>query len=242
MDGTALAARFSLPTSRLRYCGPGEAPSLLYRTIVDGAGLREAGRALLRFEALGPYLTAIARKHGRSPLDRDVVEAYWLGNGLLDGFTREDFHGILEGFVERGLPRAIANRLSSRLPDHPIPHHAFHVAFVGVGVVTGHVRTTLENIERCRPSWGRVLEVGDGVLSLARPGLVMEGNRPRLGPASDAVARYDPAILRGVTPGDHVAVHWGWAVKVLESRELANLEKYTHIALEAPPSAALRVR
>jgi hypothetical protein len=242
MDGIPLAARFSLQTSRLKYCGPGDAPPLLYRAIVEGTGLPEAGRALLQFEALEPYLSAIARKHGMSPLDRDVVEAYWLGNRLLDDFTRKDFAGILEGFVRRGLPRVFADRLASRLPENPIPHHTFHVAFVGVGVVTGRVPTTLENIEKCRPSWGRVFDVGEGVLSVSRPGLVLDGDRPRLGPARDAVVEYDPAILRGVEPGDSVALHWGWPAKVLEPEELANLEKYTRIALDATPSPALWVR
>lgn len=241
MDGVSLAARFSLQTNRLKYCGPADAPPLLYRAIVDGTGLPEAGKALLEFEALEPYLSAIARKHGRSPLDREVVEAYWLGNRLLDDFTRQDFRGILDAFARRGLPRATVDRLSSRLPENPIPHHAFHVTFIGVGVVTGRVPTTLENIERCRPSWGRVLRVEDRLLSLARPGLVLEDGRPRLGPATDVTVEYDPAVLPGVGPGDSVALHWGWPAKVLEEDELANLEKYTRIALDAAPSPALRV-
>ncbi len=241
MDGVPLAARFSLQTNRLKYCGPMDAAPLLYRAIVEGTGLPKAGRALLKFEALEPYLSAIARKHRRSPLDREVVEAYWLGNRLLDGFTRRDFQGILEAFVGRGVPRPVAARLSARLPENPIPHHTFHVAFVGVGVVTGRVPTTLENIEKCRPSWGRVLEVRDGSLVVSRPGLVPDGERFRIGAARDVIAEYDPAVLPGVRRGDSVALHWGWPAKILEAGELENLQKYTEIALIATASPALRV-
>src|SRR3972149_5287793 len=89
-SGVALAARFSLPTNRLRYCGPDDAQAPFVRAITEGKDLNAAREALLRFEAPAPSLAAIAAKHGKDPLDHDVVEAYWIGNRLLDDFTRDD--------------------------------------------------------------------------------------------------------------------------------------------------------
>ncbi|OGS50846.1 MAG: hypothetical protein A3K65_03115 [Euryarchaeota archaeon RBG_16_68_12] len=236
-DGVRLCARFSIATNRLKYCGPSDAEPLLYRAIVDRVGIGGAGTALLQFEALEPYLMAIGSKHGLEPLDREVVEAYWIGNGLLDGFTRDDFRSILVALGKRGLPRSVAARLERRLPRHPLPHHLFHVGFVGVGAVTGHVETTVPNMESCRPAWARVVKKTNASLVVEKPALAMEDGALALGPAAQETVAYDPRILPKVKAGDHVALHWGWPALVLQPLQLKALKEYTARALEAANEA-----
>jgi hypothetical protein len=227
MDGVELGARFSLATNRLQYCGPADAEPRLYRAITSHDGLADAARSLSGFEALMPYLEAIAAKHGRAPFDREVVEAYWIGNRLLDGFSPDDFRALLLALVQRGLPRRFADQLAAHLPDRPIPHHVFHVAFVGVGNVTGHVETTLDNMELCRPAWAEVTEVGAGVLRLRKPSLTLEDGHLAMGAASSAEVAYDPQVLPEVAAGRHVAVHWRWPAVVLTPEQRSALEEYT---------------
>ena len=237
MDGVALGARFSLATNRLSFCGPTDAEPLLYRAIVDGTGLPEARRSLERFEALLPYLEAIGRKHGLDPFSERVVEAYWVGNDLLDAFGPPEFREILDALTARGLPRGVARRLSERLPAGPIPFHAFHVCFVGVGAVTGHVPTTLPNLEACRPAWARVTAVGGDRLDVTAPGLEVTDGRLNLGP--DRVRRipYDPRVLPGIGPGDDVAIHWEWAALRLSADQRRAIEAYTRRSIEAANEA-----
>ncbi len=237
MRGVQLAARFSIATNRLKYCGPADAEPTLYRAIVEGTGLEAAEQVLSRFEALEPYLRAIAEKHGRDPFDREVVEAYWIGNSLLDAFTREDFAALLDRLVGRGLPKPFATQLASRLPRHPLPHHMFHVAFVGVGMVTGHVETTLPNMESCRPGWGEVLRVDEGSLTIEKIPLEAEKGHLGLGPPKEETLAYDPRVLPGVRLGDHVAIHWGWPALKLEPPQLEKLKQYTARSLEAANEA-----
>ncbi len=237
MKGVELGARFSIATNRLRYCGPAEAERLLYAAIVEGGDLRAAGETLLRFEALEPYLRALAAKHGLDPLDGEVVEAYWIGNRLLEGLTAEEFRPILRSLGERGLPEPMVQRLQALLPPHPIPHHTFHVAFVGVGAVTGRVATTLPNMEMCRPSWARVMEATDDELRVEGPTLVNVGGDLGLGPPSARRVLYDAALLPSVATGEWVALHWGLPVAVLEPRQVAALKHYTLAALEATNAA-----
>lgn len=237
MKGVQLCARFSIATNRLKYCGPADAEPSLYRTIVEGADLGASAAALLRFEALEPYLLAIASRHGYDPLDHEVVEAYWIGNRLLDAFTRDDFREIIIALSGRGLPRSVAERLVARLPAHPIPHHAFHVSFVGVGAVTGHVETTVPNMESCRPAWARVAKVGEGSLVVEKPALTMEGGRLALGPPAQRTVKYDPRTLPKVRAGDHVALHWNWPALVLSPAQLEGLKEYTARSLEAANEA-----
>ena len=155
-DGIALCARFSLATNRLNYCGPADAGPALSAAIRSGRGSPAARRALEEFEALMPYLEAIGAAHDLDPFAPEVVEAYWIGNDLLERLGRPEFLGLLDRLRARGLPRSLAERLRARAPDRPILNHMFHVAYVGVGNVTGHVPTSLENMEACRVAWGEV--------------------------------------------------------------------------------------
>jgi hypothetical protein len=237
MNGVALCARFSLATSRRSFCGPDGADALLYRAIGDDAGVPTARDALRRFEALAPYLEAIGAKHGRDPFDPDVVAAYWIGNELLDDFDRADFAALLDRLVRRGLPRSLARSLQDRLPRHPIPHHAFHVAFVGVGNVTGHVATTVANMDACRPSWGDVERVDPTSLVVRSRPLTVAHGRLELGPPVASALPYDPAIVPGLAPGDTIAFHWSTPALRLASSETRRLAKYTARSLEAASEA-----
>ncbi len=242
MEGVQLAARFSFATNRLKYCGPADAEPALFRTIVDGKDLDSSRAALLRFEALEPYLTAIAAKHRLDPLDREVVEAYWIGNELLDDFTREDFRGILDTLARRGLPRSMADAFAAHLPPRPLPHHVFHVAYVGVGNVTGHVKTTLPNMEACRPAWARVERVSKGTLGIEKPTLAYVRGKLGIGEAISESVAYDPRVLPKVRKGDHVALHWNWPALVLEDGQLANLKEYTDRSLASANEALAELR
>ena len=242
MDGIALCARFSIATNRLQYCGPRDAEPALYRAITEEAGLERAREALSRFEALNPYLEAIATKHGRDPFDREVVEAYWVGNDLLDAFDRDDFRRLLDSLVRRGLPRSTAARLSELLPEHPLPHHAFHVAYVGVGEVTGHVETTVRNMEACRPAWARVVEVTGSHVRVRGPVIGTTGGRLTLDDEAERTLPYDPAILPGLGPGDTVAVHWSHPALVLSTAQAQALQEYTSRSIDAANEALPRLR
>ncbi len=242
MQGVQLAARFSIATNRLKYCGPADAEPALFRTIVDGTDLDASRTALLKFEALEPYLTAIAAKHGLDPLDADVVEAYWIGNELLEDFTRDDFRGILDVLAHRGLPRSMAEAFAAHLPERPLPHHTFHVGFVGVGNVTGHVKTTLPNMEACRPAWARVLHAAGGKLEVEKPALAYDRGRLRIGAAVRETLAYDRRFLPAVRKGDHVALHWNWPALKLTDGQLTNLKEYTLRSLDAASEALAELR
>ncbi len=237
MEGFQLAARFSLATSRLQYCGPSDAESTLYRAIVEGRDREATEAALSKFEALYPYLTAIADRHGLRPFDREVVEAYWIGNALLDAFGRQEFARILRELERRGLPASVAREREASLPESALPHHLFHVSFVGAGAVTGHVETTLPNVESCRPALAEVRAIGRDRLEVRQSIVVVRAGALALGePGSRSVA-YDPHVLPGLAVGDRIAVHWGWAATRLDPDQASALERYTERSLKAANAA-----
>src|ERR1039457_1084090 len=82
-SGSVLFARYAFGPNRLGGCGPDAIEELFGQgtTGGDDRALRELARS---FEGAWPYLELIARANGEAdPLDRRVVEAYWLGNPLL---------------------------------------------------------------------------------------------------------------------------------------------------------------
>lgn len=233
MDGDALCARFSIATNRLGYCGPADSEVALYRAIVTGRGDPESRRRLAAFEALEPYLRAIAERHGLDPFDRKVVEAYWIGNELLDDFPAPDFRRLLSALERRGLPRSISQTLSDHLPEGAVPHHVFHVAFVGVGAVTGHVPTTLENVEACRPRWGTVESIGADRLEVRGPALTLRAGRLLWASEFRESVAWDPRVLPGLSVRDRVALHWHWPALRLSEEEGRRLVAYSERSIAA---------
>ncbi len=111
-DGPLLFARYAYPPNQLGYCGGDDPAALLEQTsarVVDG-GLRQSLRA---FEGAWPYLELIAAANGlHDPLDARVVEAYWLGNPLLE---RVGTTLLADSMHERASSRPSAvNRVRSR--------------------------------------------------------------------------------------------------------------------------------
>src|SRR3989344_722967 len=143
MDGTELASRFSYITNSLRFCGPKEACGqfLKYANKKDSRNLDEIRASIKKFEGLYPYLSSIAEKNSRDFLDYEVVEAYWIGNRLLEKLNDEDIKQIIEKLMHRGLPKSIGGSLIKNLPHGFVPHHNFNVFYVGVGRTSGTVET-----------------------------------------------------------------------------------------------------
>ena len=236
MDGVAHCARISLATTRLAYSRPAEAAPALYAAALSGQGSPAARRALEQFEALMPYLQAIGNYHALDPFDLRVVEAYWIGNELLEPFGRPQFAALLDSLRRRGLPRSLTDRLVRGLPERPMPHHVFHVAYVGVGNVTGHVETTLANIEACRPARWRVASIDEGSLSLLGAHLELDHDRIRLGSQGSRKVAYEPPLLPELRVGDDVAVHWGLAGLRLSSDQARRLDEWTVRSLASAAS------
>ena len=180
MKGIELAARFSYITNSLRFCGPKKASKQFLQYLSKKNNEQKVKDSLLKFEGLYPYLSAIAEKNNKDIFDYEVIEAYWIGNKLLDNFTNEDNKTIIKKLMQRGLPKSIGENLINNLPSGLLPHHNFNVMYVGVGRVTGSVETNLQNMDNCRISWGKVLEVLQDKLLVQSNLLIKNKNKNEL--------------------------------------------------------------
>lgn len=235
--GPVLFGRYAFGPNRLGYCGPDESRSLLAlaATGTDDRGLRSLARG---FEGAYPYLQLIAAANDvADPLDRKVVEAYWLGNGLTAAVRARELH---RSVAERFRPRLAANDwrwLESAVAVGARPVHAFHVfdVFPKVGLLRGEaVADVLATIDSCRIRWGRVEAVIGDSLIVSAASLEMLDGRLRLGaPQLDTVSRWldGTGFVDDIEPGEMVAIHWSWACDRLTQRQLHNLVAWTRLAL-----------
>jgi hypothetical protein len=166
-----------------------------------------------------------------------VVEAYWLGNVLLD---RVRPRALADSLATRfGSQVRDRDRLLAPLSDGAVPHHGFHVfgVYPWVGLLrSGRVDEPLSVLERCRIRWGRVESLaGDEAIVTSRP-LRWTGTRLELGvPWQETViaGRRGYQLTSELRVGDWCALHWGWACQRLSARQLRALAGYTRRQLAA---------
>ena len=241
--------RYAYPPNERGYCGPSDTGSFIGygRTGRIDAGFVQLAQA---FTGAWPYLELIAGAAGiRDPLDQRVVEAYWVGNALLDRVGALALgHSMQERF--RGTTGNRFGSLAEGVVAGGVPHHSFHVfcIYPWVGLL-GQGRKgdqALTVLDKCRIRWGQVEAViGTQVTVKCRP-LLFDGRRLALGePVSETAQR--SLELRGssfgarddrptddldgsqtdLAPGDWVSLHWQWICERLSERQVATLRRYT---------------
>ena len=207
--GPVLFVRYALAPNRLGYCGPADSDEFLQYGV---AGRVDPGfrRLAKQFEGAWPQLARIAAATGTSePLDREVVEAYWIGNRLLE-------------------------RVRVGPGDEGMPHHSHQVFCVYPWarlLPQEHARAqALRVLDQCRIRWGQVMaDLGTDVVVSSRP-LVWDGHGLALGPTREetAIRGVDGVSLLGrLRPGDWVSLHWEWVCDRLTPPQLVALRHYS---------------
>jgi len=213
--GPVLFVRYALAPNRLGYCGPADSDEFLRYGVSGRTGPR-FGKLARQFEGAWPQLSLIAAATGTSePLDREVVEAYWIGNRLLER--------VRVGPGEEGRP-----------------HHSYQVFCVYPWARLVPAERTREQalrvLDQCRIRWGKVVaDLGTEVVVRSRP-LVWTGRELALGAerSETAIRGVDGVSLLGTLhPGDWVSLHWDWVCDRLTPVQVNALSNYSahHLGL-----------
>lgn len=232
-SGPVLFSRYAYGPNRLGLCGPDDADALFGQTSSGGDDreLRDLARG---FGGAYPYLELIARANAiADPLDRRVVEAYWLGSPLLERVTPNLVGESLRLRFRPKLSGPTWNWLRSTAPAGAKPVHAFHVldVFPKVGLMRSEqVDNVLRIMDLCRIRWGRVLERdGDQLLVNTVP-LAMTDGKLTLGPSRTeriTAWRDGEGFVGEVVSDDIVSIHWDWACDVLNPDQVRRVITWT---------------
>ncbi|MDQ2809518.1 MAG: DUF6390 family protein [Chloroflexota bacterium] len=234
LAGQLRFVHYAFMPNRLQYCGGDDNTLLLeYGTaqVVD-AGLPPL---LHKFTGALPYLQLIARANGLpDPFDSRVVEAYWIGNELLEHVEVRQLYDALAARFGKQLQGRTRDWVLGKAPAGAHPHHNFHVLDVHSRV--GEVANKLETMDQCCVTAAKVVAVAGAELVVDRQPITMIEGKLALGPAQRTrVVRQVEArgFADAAVPGDWVAVHWGWVCEVLTPQQQTQLAHYTryHLAL-----------
>jgi hypothetical protein len=246
LAGPVLFARYAYPPNALGYCGADDPATLLERTAAEAAD-GDLRRTLRTFEGAWPYLELIAHASGiDDPLHADVVEAYWIGNRLLQNVSPRTMGDSMEERFRPVLGRRWSP-LGEAAGDGALPHHSFHVlgVYPYVGLLrTGRVEEPLRVLDGCRVRWGRVVRVGGEHAVVRVQPLVWDGHHLHLGhprPETVTWAQGGIGLSRPLVPGDWCSLHWDWVCDRLHAPQVQRLRAYTVHTLAAANRAPATV-
>jgi hypothetical protein len=234
--GPLLFARYAYPPNSLGYCGADETRTLLEYGAAQASdgGLAELART---FEGAWPYLTLIASANEiADPLDPRVVEAYWVGNGLLRQVRPDTLARHVEDRFANRIGRSWHGLLDA-VGAGAVPHHSFHVfaVYPWLGLMrTGLVEQPLHVLDQCRTTPAVVQSVDGDRLSVLARGLGWDGRSLELGPWSSREVRWRDdglSLVAAAKPGEWVSIHWDFVCDRLTPRAAATLERVTRTVL-----------
>jgi hypothetical protein len=238
VPGPIMFVRYAFPPNYHGSCGPPDSQGLFEygaQSVVD-EGLRELAR---QFAGAYPYLQLIASANAvPDPLDRRVVEAYWVGNTLLDRVGARPLGDSMDARFRLRTGRQFTN-LAESVVAGGMPHHSYHVfcIYPWVGLLGDDRRyeQALMVLDRCRIRWGQVCQVLPDQLIVESQPLLFEHGRLFLGPPRlETVERTLGGIglVSEFAVGHWVSMHWEWVCDRLTARQLGALRHYTRLHLD----------
>ena len=230
----ARAARFALYPNELGLCGPrGSEKGKLYQYLTTKTKVsdRQARKLFEQFTAATAYMKLIAEANQIEDwLDPRVVDAYWIGNDLLNRVRPEDLKTMILNLAAEGkMATPAAKEAAARVHYQHRPHHSFHVMVIGG--LSGQVERGSVGQDLCRISWGRVVGIGkNGTLTVSAKSLRREGGRILSELEEEernvSVPR-DPLLFPRVSVGNLVAFHWARVVEIIDEDTARRLEYWT---------------
>ncbi|KKQ54619.1 MAG: hypothetical protein US74_C0048G0006 [Parcubacteria group bacterium GW2011_GWA2_38_13] len=238
MDGILRCTRYGFGPNRLHYCGP-DANSEIKAYLENNAKDPGLTALLKNFETMYPYLRHIAQVNNiKDPFDEKVVEAYWIGNELLDNIGKKEFyHHLIDNLhLKKKIGTKSFDIVTDKIQQGAVPHHSFHV--LDVWKRTGHLERdhTLESMDECRIGWGKVVEVSGPKIVVETEPLIYLNTKLQLGKKiKKTVTRKleSEHDIEQLKPGEIITIHWSVPCEVITQKQADTLKKYTirHIAL-----------
>ena len=242
-SGPVLFARYAYAPNELGYCGPDDPAALLHGAAQHGHA-DHLSHLARQFDGAWPYLELIAGCNAvADPLDRRVVEAYWVGNALTRRVPATALASSLDDRFSRRAGRRFEPLASAAL-NGGVAQHSFHVfaVYPWLGLLrAGNEGAPLNILDRCRIRWGRVQSVRGDLVSVESRPLVFAGSRLTLGDERIEQARRSldgVGFVDDLRVGDFVSLHWDWVCDRLSRSSLAWLSACTLDNLNAVNSLA----
>lgn len=244
LNGSLLAARYAFMPNKLRYCG-GDRDSEIFNYVAEDQSDKGLEMLLKEFATMYPYLKLIAEKNKiLDPFNYRVVEAYWIGNELLDRITMNDFYRYMVDVqdLKKRFKINLLEKVFGKISQGAKPHHSWHV--FNIPKRTGHypVEHSLKTMDQCRIAPAKIKEWKQKTennlasrLVVAYQPLVIVNNKLELGERIEKEVWSeidDKVFIKQPKVGKWISIHWDWACDILTEDQVKNLEKWTKYNLQ----------
>jgi hypothetical protein len=221
MSGAKLFLLFAWPANKLGLCGStNSALRKKIKAFLEGRGKlssKELMNFARTFSAAFPYLKLIAQVNKiTNPLAEKVVEAYWIGNGLLRKVKNDDLSKMIER--KRGKILSFSQRI--------YVHHSFHV--FGMEPLNPELKMTLAFQKICTPRWGRIVKIEKGNVWVKIEPLLPLGEKR----AYEQKWSFNPIIFPSLKKRQLVVGHLKELVSLLTLKQRENLKFFTQYNLK----------
>lgn len=230
LEAIRKACLYSLPPNKLGFCGE-EQSWLSFQKFLSNPteeSLFNAKNSLQSFNALFPYLELIAEENSLNPFDGEVIEAYWIGNRLLENISLGAMQKTVLSFQKFGLPKRIVKQKAFSITEDMTPHHSFHV--LHVNFISKKVKPVVKNLSNCLVLWGKVKKIEKGKIVALCPELFLESNQLKL---RECEKRLENPFNLSPSKSTLVSVHWENAVEEISQKMFKDLRNYSFKNLEA---------
>lgn len=235
-EGLKLLIPFAFGPNYLKYCGPIGTYRLLYSCWKSGRYGKKVKRIFTKFEALYPYLCLIAECNELDPFDYEVIEAYWIGNKLVENVSVQELKENLYREFSPSLTREIISKKLEKIKGDIPPTHLFHVLYFTS--ITGKLKITLSSQEKCKVSLGEVKKMGGEKAKVEFNGLTIKNKKYSFKKRRKEIWIEFPvkgekiSFISDINRGELIFFHWDLAVLKPDRKQVKNYLKYSKIVLE----------
>tara|TARA_Y100000310_G_C20698765_1_gene827751 strand:+ start:6009 stop:6647 length:639 start_codon:yes stop_codon:yes gene_type:complete len=204
MSNLDFQARFTLMPNRLNH-KMHTIDKQLYEYCCGRGNALEIKNILQKYKSINLYLNLIAEHNNKSIDDKEVLEAYWIGNDLIKNITSEH----IKQHIHRTFGKdPIVTELIAHIPEGCHPHHTFHL--LHIKKVMPDPSIPYSNFEKCKISVGKVKDIETEKLIL-----------------EDTTIDHDLGFVKNIQKGDHVAYRWDFAIDKLSEEQAEQLLFFT---------------
>jgi len=231
LSGILTCARYSFAPNYYKYCGP-DANKKISSYLQNSHADPNLVEILDQFDVLFRYLSLIAHSNNiADPFDQRVVEAYWIGNSLLEKVkpTQLGNHLLYDQQLKKRLPPKMLKWVVEKIPKGVKVHHSFHV--FNIFIRTGHLIAphTVDTMDQCRIGWGKVIKVHSSQFTVHSQKLISQNKKlVFIDSVRELSTPIDRSIKNKLKPGDLVSFHWGFICDKITPQQAKNLAFYTN--------------
>lgn len=228
-NGAIQFIKYAYPPNKLRYCGPSNS-----RAIFDYFSHNKSDEGLVellsKFNGAYPNLCYIAQTNKiKNPFDTRVVEAYWIGNNLLDQVSINNYYQYLRDQFKGQWDNHALNVIFGISKSYSAkPHHSFHV--LSLFAKKKKTRKILEHISNCLILSGKVVKIDLEGFTVEYKPIVFKNNKLLFGKLKSK--KLNCVGIKKFEINENVSFHWNWICDKITDTQIKNLDFWNRFHLD----------